>query len=103
MTNIHDELNRLTPEPDMDFLTRLDQQIQAKIEQETNPMITTQNNVTPLFDMQRMMLLAGVFLMVLLSGLLLLTISPSPEDDLSTSLIQTTPTVAAPVSVPVAR
>ncbi len=95
MTNIHDELNRLTPEPDMDFLSRLDQQIQARIEQEIrNPMITTQGNITPLFDIRRMMLLVGVFLMVLLSGLLLLTISPSPEDDLSTSLIQTTPTIA---------
>ena len=95
MTNIHDELNRLTPEPDMDFLTRLDQQLQAKIEQEmTSPMIATKNNVL-MFDIQRIVLLAGVFLMVLLSGLLLLTISPSPEDDLSTSIIQTTPTVAA--------
>lgn len=96
MTNIHDELNRLTPEPDLDFLSRLDQQIQARIEQEaTYSMITMQDNIILLFDVKRILLLAGIFLMVLLSVLLLLTISPSPEDDLSTSLIQTTPTVAA--------
>lgn len=99
MTDIHDVLKKLTPEPDMDFLAHLDQQIQSKIEQETtNPMITTHDNNISLFDTKRILLLAGLFLMVLFSGLLLFTYSPAPDNDLSTSLLQTTPTVAPQVS-----